>query len=414
MDQAGAIRSLDARSFTIEEADEAGELLARAFTAFGVERPRPVHIQLAFDRLAERSDAPPPQTAYALPSRPVPPDEALRTAASLIEHARRPVVIAGGGATDCPESVEGFLDRSGAAFASTVAGKGIIDEMHPCSLGCALPRKAVRAFLRDCDLAIVVGSELSRTDFGPDGFRFAGQVVRIDIDAQALATNARADVALLGDAGATLDALAKRISPQDRRFPAETVKEARAASHREAHQERPGMKALLACLRKALPADTIVAADMSEIAYLANEVFPVHRTRSWLHPMGFGTLGYALPAAIGAKLACPERPVAVMIGDYGLQYTLAEIGTACEHNLPLPILLWNNAKLHAIEKDMIRRQMEPIAVEPLNPDFVELARSFGARAARPASLDALTTVVDGALRAERPTLIDLRPEISPN
>ena len=414
MDQAGAIRSIGARSFSIEDADEVGELLARAFTAFRVERPRPVHIQLAFDRLAEPGNTLPPAPAYAIPPRPLAPVEALRNAASLIERARRPVLIAGGGASDCPESVERFLDRSGAAFASTVAGKGVIDELHPFSLGCALPRNAVRAFLQDCDLAIVVGSELSRTDFGPDGFRFAGQMIRIDIDAQALATNARADVALLGDAGATLDAVAKQIAPQDPKFPAEAVEQVRAASHREAHQERPGMKALLACLRSVLPADTIVAADMSEIAYLANEVFLVRRPRSWLHPMGFGTLGYALPAAIGAKLARPERPVAVMIGDYGLQYTLAEIGAACEHNLPLPILLWNNAKLHAIEKDMIRRQMEPIAVEPLNPDFVEVARSFGAHAARPASLDALTTAVAEALRAVRPTLIDLRPEISPD
>ena len=414
MDQAAAVRSLGARSFTIEEADEVGELLARAFTSFRAERPRPVHIQLAFDRLSERCETLTRPSPYAIPPRPLPPEGALRTAASLIERASRPVVIAGGGAADCPESMERFLDRTSAALASTVSGKGVVDETHPYSLGCALPRKAVRMFLQDCDLAIVVGSELSRTDFGPEGFRFAGQLIRIDVDAQALTTNARADVALLGDAGATLDALAKRIAPQDPKFPEETVAQARAASHREAHQERPGMRALLACLRDVLPGETILAADMSEIAYLANEVFPVRRPRSWLHPMGFGTLGYALPAAIGAKLACPARPVAVMIGDYGLQYTLAEIGTACEQSLPLPVLLWNNARLHAIEKDMIRRQMEPFAVEPLNPDFVELAQSFGAQAARPASLDALATVVAEALRADRPTLIDLSPEISPD
>ena len=413
-DQSGAIRSIGARSFTIEEASEVGELLARAFIAFRAERPRPVHFQIAIDRLVERSDPPPLAFPYAIPSRPLPPEEALCDAASRIERAKRPVVIAGGGAADCPRSMARFLDRSGAAFASSVAGKGVIDETHPLSLGCALPRKAVRAFLQDCDLAIVVGSELSRTDFGPDGFRFAGQLIRIDIDAQALATNSRSDLALLGDAGATIDALAKRIAQRDPMFPAEAVAKTRTASHREAHQERPGMKALLACLRNVLPGETILAADMSEIAYLANEVFPVHRPRTWLHPMGFGTLGYALPAAIGAKLACPERPVAVMIGDYGIQYTLAEIGTACEQSLPLPVLLWNNAKLHAIEKDMIRRQMEPFAVEPLNPDFLDLARSFGARAARPAGLDALATVVDEALRANRPTLIDLIPEFHLN
>ena len=95
--------------------------------------------------------------------------------------------------------------------ASTVAGKGIVDETHPASLGCALPRQATREYLRGCDLAVVVGSELSRTDFGSEGPLLPDRVVRIDIDAQALATNWRADVALLGDSGATLDALAALI-----------------------------------------------------------------------------------------------------------------------------------------------------------------------------------------------------------
>ena len=172
------------------------------------------------------------------------------------------------------------------------------------------------------------------------------------------------------------------------------------------------MEVILPRLRRVLPDDTIIAADMTEMSYLANEVFPVRRPRCWLHPMGFGTLGYALPAAIGAKLGCPERPVAVIIGDYGLQYTLAEIAVACEHALPIVILVWNNEKLHAIEKDMIRRQMEPVAVRPLNPDFVDLARSFGAHGVRPETLDELEAAVSEALRAARPTLIDLKPGIA--
>ncbi len=407
LDQAGAVRSFGALSFTIEDAAEVGELLARSFTMFWAQRPRPVHLQLAFDRLATPDPA--LLSFPAIPSRPVPPDGALQSAAALIEQAWRPVVIAGGGAADCSQAMERFLNRSGGVFASTVAGKGVVDERHPLALGCALPRRAIRDFLRGCDLTIVVGSELSRTDFGPDGPLFAGPVIRIDVDPQALVTNCCADAALLGDAGATLDALVERISAQDPKFSADEVADARLAAHREAHDERPGMKDLLASLRHVLPADTIIAADMTEMAYLANEVFPVSQPRSWLHPMGFGTLGYALPAGIGAKLACGERPVAVMIGDYGLQYTLAEIGTARELELPIPVLVWNNEKLHAIEKDMIRRQMEPIAVEPMNPDFVQLANSFRARAARPESLDELEAAVAEALRAKGPTLIDLKP-----
>ena len=273
MDQAGAARSFGALSLTIEEAGEVGELLARAFTTFQAQRPRPVHLQLAHDSLATPGDA--GICTYAIPSRPVPPHGSLRPAAALIAHARRPVVIAGGGAVDCPQAMARFLALTGAAFASTVAGKGIVDETHPSSLGCALPRKATREFLKGCDLAIIVGSELSRTDFGSEEPLFAGQVIRIDIDAQALATNCRADIALLGDAGATLEALVQLISPQQARVAADEIARARAASHLEAHHERPGMEVILARLRRVLPDDTIIAADMTEMAYLANEVFPV-------------------------------------------------------------------------------------------------------------------------------------------
>ena len=410
MDQTGAARSFGALSLTIEDAGEVDELLARAFTTFRAQRPRPVHLQLAHDRLATPVDA--GASTYAIPSRPVPPHDALLPAVELVAQARLPVVVAGGGAVDCPQAMARFLASTGAAFASTVAGKGIVDETHPSSLGCALPRKATREFLRGCDLAIVAGSELSRTDFGSEGPVLPDRVVRIDIDAQALATNCLADVALLGDAGATLDALAALIPSREAGITEDEIARARTASHLEAHRERPGMDAILPRLRRVLPDDTIIAADMTEMSYLANEVFPMGRPRCWLHPMGFGTLGYALPAAIGAKLGCPERPVAVIIGDYGLQYTLAEIAVACELGLPLVILVWNNEKLHAIEKDMIRRQMEPVAVRPLNPDFVDLARSFGAHGTRPETLDELEAAVAEALRANGPTLIDLRPGIA--
>ena len=407
-DQSGAVRSFGARSFTIEEADEIPELLARAFAAFRAERPRPVHLQVAFDRL--RSPGTEAPIACPIPAPPVPPEDALNAAVSAIERAERPVVVAGGGAADSRIAMLQFRSKTAAPFATTVAGKGILDETHPLSLGCALPRPALRETLLAGDLAIAVGSELAHTDFGPGSLPFAGETIRIDIDAQALATNFRADLPLLGDAGATIALLAERVSARGAGPPSGAVAEARASSVRDAHGERPGMEGVLDALRRALPEDAIVAADMTEIAYLANEAFPVHEPRSWLHPMGFGTLGYALPAAIGARLACPRRPVAALIGDYGIQYSLAELGTACEQRLPIPVLVWNNRKLHAIEKDMIRRQMDPIAVLPLAPDFRRLAHGFGARAARPDTLAEVEASVARALRARGPTVIELRPE----
>ena len=140
---------------------------------------------------------------------------------------------------------------------------------------------------------------------------------------------------------------------------------------------------MIETLRKALPRDTLVASDMTLIAYQANEQFPVYQPRSWLHPVGFGTLGYALPAAVGAKLGMPDRPVAALLGDYGFQFTLPELGVAVEQKLPMPILLWNNNRLGAIEADMVRKDIQPTAVTMRNPDFQLLAKAWGCAAQQP-------------------------------
>ncbi len=125
---------------------------------------------------------------------------------------------------------------------------------------------------------------------------------------------------------------------------------------------------------------------MTQIAYAANEIFPVFEPRSWLHPVGFGTLGFALPAGIGAKFGCPDKPVAVMIGDYGIQYTINELGTAAEHKLPLVILMWNNDALGQIRDDMVNKGIQPNAVTLVNPDFQALAKAYRCAAEKPESL----------------------------
>jgi 5-guanidino-2-oxopentanoate decarboxylase len=174
---------------------------------------------------------------------------------------------------------------------------------------------------------------------------------------------------------------------------------------------RSMLRPVLAAIRRALPRDTIVTSDMTQVAYAANEIFPVYAPRTWIHPVGFGTLGFATPAAIGAKVAFPDRPVAAMIGDYGFQYTLNELGTAAELRQPLVILLWNNDALGQIRDDMISKGIQPNAVNLVNPDFQLLARAYRCHAAKPASLDELETAIAAALAADRPTLIEMTPRM---
>jgi 5-guanidino-2-oxopentanoate decarboxylase len=166
---------------------------------------------------------------------------------------------------------------------------------------------------------------------------------------------------------------------------------------------------ILDTIRAALPEEAVIASDMTQIAYAANVHFPVYLPRTWIHPAGFGTLGFGLPAGIGAKFGTGEKPVAVLVGDYGLQYTINELGTAVEHKLPIVILLWNNNALGQIRDNMVDAGIQPNAVTLLNPDFQALAKAYGLLSEKPSSLSALSAAIKRALTADGPTLIEMTP-----
>ena len=151
---------------------------------------------------------------------------------------------------------------------------------------------------------------------------------------------------------------------------------------------------------------------MTQIAYVANEVFPVYEPHTWIHPVGFGTLGFGVPAGIGAKFGKPKTPVAVLVGDYGFQYTLNELGTAVEHKLPVIILLWNNESLGAIHDNMVQFGIQPNAVTLQNPDFQMLAKAYGCNSEKPETLKALGLAITAALKADGPTLIEMTPRMA--
>ena len=157
----------------------------------------------------------------------------------------------------------------------------------------------------------------------------------------------------------------------------------------------------------------MIYSDMTQFAYAAKEVWPMAQPGHWHHPYGFGTLGYALPAAIGGKIGVRDKPVIAIAGDYGFQYTLQELAVAVELELSLPIILWDNGKLGEIEDSMVRAQIAPNAVHQRNPDFLRLAEAYGAASAQPATLAEMQQVVRAAFDAGGPTLIRPTPDLAP-
>ena len=163
----------------------------------------------------------------------------------------------------------------------------------------------------------------------------------------------------------------------------------------------------MAALDEALPG-VIVAGDSTQPVYGANLFYePAEPRRYFNSSTGYGTLGYALPAALGAKLAAPEQPVICLIGDGGIQFTIGELATAVELGLPVPIIIWNNSGYGEIKRYMEEREIPPIGVDIYTPDFQTIARGFGCAAVRIGGFEQLVEELRRAAVAGGPTVIEI-------
>ncbi|MFO1120763.1 MAG: 5-guanidino-2-oxopentanoate decarboxylase [Hyphomicrobiales bacterium] len=396
---AASVTGLHMRAYTPKDVRDA---IARAFANFASQRPRPAYLEIPLDLL--REPAGDGWVARGLPEVAPPPPAAIARAIARLQAAKAPVIVLGGGALHAGQAALALAEKLRAPIVTTTAGKGAVPEDHPLCLGYRMGRPECWTLLEKSDAILCAGSELSETDFWNDDVVIDHDLIRIDIDPDAIARPHHAEIAILGDARVALDAIAAGIAPRKGPPPAQLPEG-------EPDALRRMLTKVLETIRKALPRETVICSDMTQIAYAANEVFPVYTPRSWLHPVGFGTLGFALPAGIGAKFGVGATPVAVMIGDYGLQYTINELGTAVEHGLPMLILLWNNDALGQIRDDMVNKGIQPNAVTLRNPDFQALARAYGCHAAKPESLPALAAAIAAALAADGPTLIEMTPRM---
>jgi len=406
-DQQAVMAPLTAFSRTVMKPEELPRAMADAYAVFETGRPRPVHIEIPLDVLS--GPGVPAEDSRGRRRRPAPDGAAVASAAKLIQAAKLLVVIAGGGSVEAVQPLAAFVEKSGAVLVPTVAAKGYVPDDHPQSLGSTLALKATLALLEAADVVVAVGTELAETEHWTEALPIKGKLIRIDLDPRNMSRDYPAAVAILADAGPTLMALSaaiqKRPAPDGKRLAA--IRAANLADWRPLQRKHI---AVLDALRAALPEDGIVASDMTQIAYTGNCYFPCRRPRTWFHPQGFGTLGYALPAAIGAKLATPDRAVVALAGDAGLLFTVQELATAAELRMPLAVLLWNNDALGQIAGDMVGRGIPEIAVKPRNPDFQALARAFHCYARQPKSLTELTQSLKDAFAADGPTVIEVRQD----
>jgi acetolactate synthase I/II/III large subunit len=413
-DQRQLASGLAAFSHTVFTKHDLDQALARAFAVFSSARPRPVHIEIPTDiiRLPVELDA--KAQAAALPLRPAPRLEAVREAAGILEKANQILILAGGGASGAADSLRQLAEKLDAPVVMTVNGRGIVPGEHPLAVPCNPSLNAVRDVMKEADAILAIGTEFGSTDY--DWYEtgvptLSAPLIRVDVDPEQAMRGYRAASVIVADAKATAEALLAALPERPRGNGATRAKLARERVEGEDIPSiyRAGLS-LLHDVQTTLP-DAVMVGDSTQPVYAASVHYAAHAPRRFFASMtGFGTLGYAMPAAIGARIASGTRPVVAIIGDGGLQFTLADIASAVEANTPVVILVWNNRGYGEIKSFMQSRQIEPVGVDLITPDFVALARAMGAEAVSLARADDLPRLLTEAVTRDRPTLIDIDEE----
>ena len=397
---------ITAFSATALSAADVPDLIGKAFAVFASERPRPVHISIPIDVQEERVTE--EWMPVVVPSRRKPEQADIDKAASMLRSAQTPFIFAGGGATDCGSDIVEIAEAIGATIGTSSAGKGIVSEAHPQSIGAAVMREQGRECLENADVVLAIGTELSETDTWVERLDFKGRIIRVDIDPSKIADLYPAELGIIADAKSTTlaisEALAGHLS-NDRKAAEERVAAIKSETTRSLEPFEQRHVKLLNALDEIAPTDTVFAGDACQVVYTGCFAMPRNNPRTWFFPAGYCTLGASVPNAIGAKMAKPDSPVSVLVGDGGFMFTMPEILVAAEHGLPIPIIIWDNGALKQIRDDMDARGIERVAVEGLNPDFVALAKSCHCNAAQPSSLAEFKAEWLAALKADRPTVI---------
>ncbi len=406
-DQPAVTDPITAFSALAQTPSELPGLIGRAFEVFAAARPRPVHITIPLDVLAMEAGngwgASPPQA-------PAEPEEAaIAAAAELLATARSPLVYIGGGARGAGQDLQAIAEQIQAAVVTTNGGKGVIPDDHALNLGTTVSLATVQRAITAAEVVLAVGTEIGHTDhFAGPKLELAGDLIRIDIDPAKMDDLYTTKIGIVGDARRSVAALRAALEDAPSHPSRESeIAEIRAAATSDVSFRQRQHLRLLSALRRAAPRDTIISVDMTQLGYTGSWGFPVYGERQWLYPAGFCTLGPALPGAIGAKLAMPERPVMALAGDGGFMFTVQELITGAELGLPIPIVLWNNDGYQQIRGDMKNKGIARIGVDGVNPDFMDLATAMRCHGVQPGDGPELEAALEAALHADRPTIIEV-------
>lgn len=387
----------------IDEPGDAPRLVDEAFAAMQDGREQPAILEIAPDKLATVA----PIESWPASPRTAPAEldpASLDAAVEKLSNAECPAIFVGGGTLDAAPELRKLAERLNAPVIATINGRGVLPDDHRLSFG-ILDGQEIWQWV---DVALVVGTRFLSTALAW-GREQEVETVRIDIDPEQIKRPRPANVALVTSAKRGLELLHERLDPAPPSRESFLTSCARARTSTQAQLNTLGvLPELSAAVRSALPRDGILVADVTQLGSYARFAFPAYAPRTVLGPGYQATLGYGLPAALGAKLACPERKVVAVCGDGGFMFTVQELATAVHHAIAVVTVVFDNASYGNVKTIQAESYgARHIAVDLTNPDFVALAHAFGMparRATTPAELEATLTEY---LALDRPALISV-------
>ena len=430
------IQPMVKRNWDVQHVDLLSDVLPRAFNTALSGRPGPVHIELPMDVQAEVTDhaVPVPAQRRATSGAVRPDPDAIDEAAEKLLSARRPVILAGGGCleADAAKELRQVAEYLDAPVVATMMGKGVFPEDHPLSAehtganGTAVGNHMTRT----ADVILAVGTRFAEQTSSSyvDGMSFSvppTEIVHLDIDPTEIGKNYPTAVGAVCDAKAGLsdlfDALTDRGGPEgiDRQEYRAELAEKRA-EWRAAQEARwtgaLSMSMVLHRTREFMPRETIAIASAGHPQIQAFQEFLAYEPRTWLSPGGYSTMGYTLPAAIGAKLAQPDRPVIGFAGDGDLQQTVQELAVAAETGVPIIIACLNNTgwlSIRDFQRGMFGEE-RAFSVEfrsrkddRLMPvDFCAIAKAFNCESEKVTEPAGIEDALGRAMAADGPVLVE--------
>jgi acetolactate synthase I/II/III large subunit len=413
-DQLASFAPIVKQARRAESADGLADLVADAWRVALTPPTGPVYLEVPVDVL----DGPAGPAAGPLHAEPplvhAPAPEAIAAAAELLAGGERPVLWAGGGVerSGAWAELRALAERLRAPVATTYMGKGSFPASHPLCAGSACDDAAFTELLADADVVLCVGTELGAETTRQYELRFAGRLIQIDAAPERIGATYPA-LAVVGDAGAALAALGPLVPERE----ADGRSERRVEELRERiaagldAQGRDLERAILADIAEAAGPEAVIAWDMTIMGYWAAAHLPVERPRTFLYPLGSGTLGYAWPAALGASAALPGGRALGVMGDGGVLYALQELASARQHELGAKLLIVDDRGYGILREYQRDAFGATHSVDLVQPDFELVCRGFGVpvRSVEPPEL---AGALEWVFEREGPAAVVLRASVA--